>query len=132
MSRRSDSELKPRNGHTLIVGEVARISGRPGQKEVSLEDQVDNAREMIGEIYEGPVEFEVLACTKAKGEWLDRPELQLIEEAYRSKKYDVIAYDDLSRLIRGIEATRLLGIDLRNYATSVIRMQVIQTKETTF
>jgi len=39
MTRRSERELVPRNGHTLVVGVVARISGCANQKEVSLQDQ---------------------------------------------------------------------------------------------
>ncbi|MCC7086805.1 MAG: recombinase family protein, partial [Pirellulales bacterium] len=108
--RRSDSELQPRNGHTLLVGVGARISGCEEQKEASLEDQQDNAREAIADRYEGPLHLELIAATKAKGEWLDRPELEVFEHAYRSKKYDVIVFDDLSRLIRGGDAVRLMEI----------------------
>jgi site-specific DNA recombinase len=119
MSRRSDSELKPRNGHTLIVGIVARISGGQRQKGASLDDQIDNARELIEEIYEGPVEFKVIACTKGKGEWLDRPELLLIEKAYRSGEYDIIVYDDIGRLIRGGKAAELLGLGVDQSTRSI-------------
>ncbi len=108
MSKRSDSELKPRNGHTLIVGIVARISGCVNQKELSLDDQQDNAKEKIKAEYDGVVEYDVIA-TVGKGERLDRPELEQIENAYRSGRYDVFVFDDLSRLIRGGEAARLLG-----------------------
>jgi hypothetical protein len=41
--------VKPRNGHTLVVGIVARISGCAKQKEVSLEDQVDHGKEVVAE-----------------------------------------------------------------------------------
>lgn len=44
MTRHSEEALKPRNGHTLVVGIVARISGCAKQKEVSLDDQVDHAK----------------------------------------------------------------------------------------
>jgi site-specific DNA recombinase len=44
MARISDAEIKPRNGHTLVVGITARISGCTNQKELSLEDQIDNAK----------------------------------------------------------------------------------------
>ncbi len=109
MSRRSDQQLTPRNGHTLMVCTVARISGCQNQKEMSLEDQIDNASEEVAELYEGSVDFHTIE-TKAKGESLDRPELQQIEAAYKSGKYDLFVFDDLSRLIRGGEAARLLGI----------------------
>jgi len=39
-SDRDDSKLRPRNGHILIVGLGARISGCANQKEQSLEDLV--------------------------------------------------------------------------------------------
>ena len=72
MSRCSDSELKPRNAHTLIVGIVCRISGCANQKEMSLDDQEDHAKEAVKELYDGPVEFDVIS-TVGKGESLDRP-----------------------------------------------------------
>jgi hypothetical protein len=58
---RSDDQLKPRNGHTLVVGIVARISGCAKQKEVSLEDQVDHAKEEVAELYQGPIEYQIIA-----------------------------------------------------------------------
>ena len=70
MSRSNGSIITPRNGHTLVVGIVARISGCAKQKEVSLEDQVDHGKEEVAERYEGPVEHQVIA-TKGKGERLD-------------------------------------------------------------
>src|ERR1700681_3683953 len=96
-----------RNGHTLMVGNVCRISGCPKQKEESLDDQEDNAKEVIADLYSGQVEFNVIATT-GKGEWLDRPELEQIEIALKSGKYDIFVFDDLSRLIRGGDAARLL------------------------
>lgn len=108
MSKHSNEELRPRNGHTLVVAIVCRISGCAKQKELSNEDQEDNAKEKIAELYDGKVEFRIIS-TKAKGEALDRPELEEIEAAYKSGRYDVFVYDDLSRLIRGGEAARLLG-----------------------
>jgi hypothetical protein len=81
MLRSSDSELRPRNGHTLTVGNVCRISGCENQKELSLEDQEDNAKETVKDLYNGPAEIDVIAATIAKGEHLDRPELEQIERA---------------------------------------------------
>jgi hypothetical protein len=65
-SARERDEITPRNGYELNVCVVARISGCPGQKELSLEDQIDHAQETISEYYEGPVELRVIS-TKAKG-----------------------------------------------------------------
>jgi tetratricopeptide (TPR) repeat protein len=41
----------------LATGIVARISGCPNQKELSLEDQEDHGKEVVAEMYEGPVEY---------------------------------------------------------------------------
>lgn len=114
MLRRRDSEVRPRNGHTLMVAMAGRISGCQGQKELSLADQEDNGRETVVDLYIGPAAYHVIAATKAKGERLDRPELKLIEEAYQSGDYDLFIFDDLSRLIRGGEAVRLLGVGVDN------------------
>jgi hypothetical protein len=51
----------PRCGDTLIVGVVARISGCASQKEVSLDDQIDSAKEEVLQIYPGPTEYRVIA-----------------------------------------------------------------------
>ena len=82
MSRSNGSNITPRNGHTLVVGIVACISGCAKQKEVSLEDQVDHGKEEVAERYQGPVEHLVIA-TKGKGERLDRPKLDEIEQWLR-------------------------------------------------
>jgi site-specific DNA recombinase len=87
MLHRQDPDLKPRNGHTLMAATSCRISGCPNQKELSLEDQEDNARDSVRERYDGAFELDVIASTIAKGERLDRPELEKIENAYRSGKY---------------------------------------------
>src|SRR3954464_6657200 len=80
--------LRPRNGHTLIAGIGARISGCASQKELSLEDQVDHAKHEIAERYSGPIEYRVVA-TKGKGERLDRPELEEFETEFRKAEMDV-------------------------------------------
>lgn len=102
-------QVLPRNGHTLVVCIVARISGCQNQKELSLEDQQDHAKEEVAEVYEGPVEYRVIA-TKGKGERLDRPELVEVEEAIRTGKLDFLVMEDVGRLVRGAEAVKLWGI----------------------
>jgi len=131
MTRKSENELKPRNGHTLIVGVVCRISGCANQKELSLDDQEDNGKETIAELYDGPVEFRVIA-TIGKGENLDRPELEQIEAAYNSGEYDAFVFDDLSRLIRGGEAARLLGVGVDNGTRSICINDGIDTIDETW
>src|SRR5207245_10259105 len=96
-----------------------------------LEDQEDNAKEAIAELYQGPVKFHVIA-TKAKGEHLDRPELEEIERAYKSRTFDVFVYDDLSRLIRGGEAARLLGIGVDRGTRTICIADGIDTIDETW
>jgi site-specific DNA recombinase len=131
MSRYSEAAVRPRNGHTLIVGVVCRISGCANQKELSLQDQEDNAKEAVKELYDGPAEFDVIA-TVGKGEALDRPELERIEKAMRSGKYDLFIFDDLSRLIRGGEAARLLGVGVDHGTRSICLNDGIDTIESTW
>ena len=131
MSRYSEAAVSPRNGHTLVVGDVCRISGCPNQKELSNEDQEDHAKETVKELYDGPVEFDVIA-TVAKGERLDRPELAQIERAMRSGRYDLFIFDDLSRLIRGGEAARLLGVGVDHGTRSICLNDGIDTIDPTW
>ncbi len=114
----SEPPVVPRNGHTLVVGIVARISGCASQKELSLDDQVDHAKEVIDEMYDGPVEYRIIA-TKGKGERLDRPELDEIEQAYRSRELDVCVMEDVGRMVRGTEAVRLWGIGVDHGTRSI-------------
>ncbi len=110
MSRRRRSEHpNPENGHTLIVGVVARISGCQNQKELSLEDQVDHAKEGVAELYDGPIEYRVIA-TKGKGKRLDRPELAEVEAMLRSRELDLLVMDDVGRFVRGTAAKDLWGV----------------------
>ncbi|HUE74538.1 MAG TPA: hypothetical protein VMP01_26965 [Pirellulaceae bacterium] len=118
MARRSDSTLVPRNGHSLQVGIIARISGCSGQKEVSLEDQIDHGKEEAGQLYKGQMDFDTIS-TKGKGERLDRPELAQVEVLFRSKKLDLCIMEDVGRLVRGAEACRLWGIAV-DHGTRVI------------
>ncbi len=118
MSRRSEFELKPRNGHTLMVRVVCRISGCQNQKELSLDDQLAYAQEYVADLYAGPIEFRVIA-TKGKGEDLDRPELIDIEAAYQAAEDDLFVYDDIGRLIRGGDAVRLFGIGVDHGIRSI-------------
>ncbi|MEI8373280.1 MAG: hypothetical protein WCJ35_10665 [Planctomycetota bacterium] len=125
---RSNEVLKPRNGHTLVVGIVARISGCQNQKELSLGDQEDHAKEVVAELYQGPVEFRVIA-TKGKGERLDRPELVDIEEAYRSRELDLNVMEDVGRMVRGAEAARLWGAGVDNGTRSIAPNDCCDTAE---
>lgn len=109
MSRQNESQLLPRNGSTLQVLVVARISGCQSQKEVSLEDQVQHAKEVKEELSTEDTEYTTIA-TKGKGEWLDRPELVEIEDLIRSRTLDLVIMEDIGRMVRGADAVRLCGI----------------------
>ncbi|MEZ5941349.1 MAG: recombinase family protein [Planctomycetaceae bacterium] len=106
---RRSNQLSPRNGHTLKVLIVARISGCQNQKEMSLDDQVDHAKEEISEFFDGPCEYHVIA-TKGKGERLDRPELQEVEDRLSRSVDDVLVMEDVGRLVRGAAAVEIWGI----------------------
>ena len=108
MHDQSDA-LVPRNGHTLITGIVARISGFKNRKEVSSRRSSRSWQRGVAEHYSGPAEYRVVA-TKGKGERLDRPELAKIEAMLRSSELDLLVMEDIGRLVRGAEAVRLCGI----------------------
>lgn len=109
MYGRHESQITPRNGSGLVVGIVARISGCANQKELSLEDQVDHAKQLVDELYEGHVHYRTIT-TRGKGERLDRPELVEIEEMLRTRELDLLVVEDIGRMVRGTEAARLCGI----------------------
>jgi hypothetical protein len=109
MFGRAKKPLSPRDTLVLVVLIVARISGCENQKELSLDDQVDHAKEIVRELYDGPVEFRVIA-TKGKGERLDRPELAEVEAALRDGDVDLMVMEDMGRLVRGVHAIWLFGI----------------------
>ena len=55
-----------------------------------------------------------------------------IESAYKSGDYDVFVFDDLSRLIRGGEAARLLGVGVDNDTRSICIDDGIDTIDETW
>jgi hypothetical protein len=125
------AEVVARHGFAEQHHAVACLSGCANQKDLSLEDQEDFARATIAELYDGPIEICVIATT-GKGEALDRPELEQIEAAYRSREYDLFVFDELSRLIRGGEAVRLLGIGIDHGTRSICIKDGIDTVDETW
>lgn len=119
---------RPRDGHTLVVGVVARISGCANQREMSLDDQADHARQAVADLYDGPVDDRIVA-TKGKGERLDRPELADIEAMIRSRHLDLLVVEDIGRLVRGVEATRLCGLAVDHGTRFVAINDCIDTAE---
>jgi DNA invertase Pin-like site-specific DNA recombinase len=110
--------LTPRRGNILKVLVGCRISGCQDQKEVSLRDQEDHAREVIEERYSGLAEYKVIA-TVGKGEALDRPELAEFERDLRSGEFDVFVLEDIGRLVRGAGVMMLIGIG-RDYGVRTL------------
>lgn len=128
MSSHFQTPLIPRNGHTLVVGIIARISGCKNQKEVSLEDQVDHGKQVVTDDYQAPVEYRVIA-TKGKGERLDRPELEQIEAMLRTGELDLLVAEDIGRMVRGAEAVRLCGIAVDHGTRVIAPNDCIDTSE---
>ena len=129
MTHRSDDELKPRNEHALVVGIIARISGCAKQKEVSLDDQVCHAKEVVAEMYDGPIKYRSPIATKGNGERLDRPELAEIEEAFRSGELDLAVQEDVGRLVRGADAVRLWGVAVDHGTRRIAPIDCCDTAE---
>jgi site-specific DNA recombinase len=131
MARKSDYDLVPRNGRTLIVGIVARISGCASQKELSLDDQVDHAKEEVAALYDGSVEYRVIA-TKGKGECLTRPELGEVEQLIRSRELDLLVMEDVGRLVRGTAAVTLWGIAVDHGVRVLAPNDCLDTRDETW
>ena len=123
--------ITPRNGHTVVAGIVARISGCANQKELSLEDQADHGRAIMRDYYDGPVEYRLIA-TKGKGEWLDRPEVADIEALVRTAELDVLISEDIGRVVRGAAAVRLCGIAVDNGTRVIAPNDCIDTADETW
>lgn len=119
MSIYRTQKTEPKNGHTAIVLNPARISGCENQKDESLEDQQEHAEEVAEEHVEGfEIEYRVIA-TKGKGEDLERPELAEIEAQLRTGEIDLLILEDIGRLVRGTEASRLIGVAV-DHGTRVV------------
>src|SRR5690348_2822902 len=93
-----DPPLTPRNGRTLRVLSVARISTL-NQDQQSLADQEALHRRWVTEHYDGKADFKVSA-TRGSGEWLDRQELTQIHDEVESRQYDLVLMEDLGRYMR--------------------------------
>jgi site-specific DNA recombinase len=123
--------VAPRNGHALVTGVVARISGCANQRDVSLEDQEAHAHEITEEMFNGRVEYRVIA-TKGKGERLDRPELVEVEAMLRTRELDLLVAEDLGRIVRGGAALRLCGIAVDHGTRVLAPNDGIDTDEPTW
>jgi hypothetical protein len=98
---------------------------------LSLDDQVDHAKQEVTGLYQGPVEYRVIA-TKGKGERLDRPELTEVETLLRTRCLDLLVVEDIGRLVRGAEAVRLCGIAVDHGTRVLAPNDCIDTSEETW
>ena len=106
---RSNVLLSHGTATNLSSGLQPGFSGCANQKDLSLEDQIDHGKQLVGEMYDGAVDYRVIA-TEGKGERLDRPELAQIEAVLRSRELDLLIVEDIGRPIRGGEAVRPCGV----------------------
>jgi hypothetical protein len=103
MTMRSDHRslqppLAPRNGRTLMVLGIARISTEQQDKR-SLDDQVAKMREYVSHAFAGPIEWEFIR-SQGSGEYLDRQEFYRAEEIIESGAKDLVVAEDLARICR--------------------------------
>lgn len=98
MTTFSDAPLQPRDGQTLWVLIVCRIS-TIHQEERSLDDQEAYVRKHLEARYKGKIEYRAIK-TQGSGEWIDREELREMEQLVSSRKFDVVAAEDTARITR--------------------------------
>ncbi|MBA4192639.1 MAG: hypothetical protein C0467_32120 [Planctomycetaceae bacterium] len=93
-----DPPVVPRNGHTLVVLIIARIS-TVHQDRRSLADQIALCERYVRDRYAGPVTF-VHIQGQGSGEFLDRKELADAEAAVESGRFDLVVVEDIGRICR--------------------------------
>ncbi len=114
-----DPPVAPRDGQTLHILLIARISGE-NQDAKSLGDQGALIKAFVADRYDGPVNYQVVA-TRGSGEWLDRKETLQIQELVISRKYVLVVLEDLGRYMRDFEAIKFCGICI-DYETRLLAM----------
>jgi len=94
---------------TLQVIIVVRHSGGPNQTDISLDAQERTAREYISANWGGPVEY-ILISSRVSGEWLNRDELQQLQDHISTRRFDVVIADEGSRIIRDVALYAICGL----------------------
>jgi DNA invertase Pin-like site-specific DNA recombinase len=94
--------LVPRNGHTLKVLGIARISTEH-QDALSLEDQAALYRAWLPQHTDLPFDLQMITG-RGSGECLDRKEVHLAAEAVETQSYDLVIAEDLGRIFRRVHA----------------------------
>lgn len=97
--------LRPRNGHTLRVISVRRVSDPgPSKQDIrSLDDQGALHEQWLNQNTSGAREVTVLAGS-GSGELLERGEYLRLVSLVESDEYDVVLSEDLGRIVRRIHA----------------------------
>ena len=105
MTVRLDPPLVPRNGHTLEIILVARVSDpRPGkQDERSLDDQDFGLQNWIAPRVNYPVN-NTLVAGSGSGEYLERAEYLKLIALVETGRYDAVISEDGGRVVRRIHA----------------------------
>jgi DNA invertase Pin-like site-specific DNA recombinase len=102
----SGSVLQPpltaRNGHTLRVLGIARISTEH-QNALSLDDQEALLRGWLSQHTDLPVDL-IMIKGRGSGECLDRQEALQAEELVATRTFDLVIAEDLGRIFRRIHA----------------------------
>jgi DNA invertase Pin-like site-specific DNA recombinase len=94
--------LAARNGHTLKVLGIARISTEY-QDALSLEDQEALYRRWLGQHTSLPFELKIIAG-RGSGECLDREEALRATAEVQTRTYDLVIAEDLGRIFRRVHA----------------------------
>ena len=124
MSNPSDSgslqpQLVPRNGHTLLVLGIARISTL-NQDQRSLADQEALYRRWLDQHVGHPYQLTMIAG-RGSGESLDREESRLARAAVESGRYDLVIAEDLGRIFRRVHAQLFCEL-CEDYETRLIAL----------
>ncbi len=94
--------LRPRNGQTLEVLGIARISTL-NQDERSLADQEALLRQWLFRNYGKPFHLRMIA-SQGNGERLDRTESVEATRLVESRRFDLVLSEDLGRIFRRMHA----------------------------
>ncbi len=105
MTIKLNPPIVPRNGHTLKVLSVRRVSDPgPGKQDIrSLDDQGALHERWIKDHIDQPYEVKVLAGS-GSGECLERVEYLELLELVDSDQWDLVLTEDLGRILRRIQA----------------------------
>lgn len=95
--------LQPRDGHTLEVLSVRRVSDPDKQDERSLEDQGRLHEHWLEQRVDVPVNITPIAGS-GSGELLGRDEYQQLLDAVSTGRFDVVIAEDLGRIVRRVHA----------------------------